>query len=140
MTFRCREELSQDIVSLANSYRQAGDPASAEVAWQAGLDLGQKLNGSPDQSLVNQLVGDAIQSIFLRQMDPASAFGQTGQTVQDRLDQLAAERAAITALTKQFDAVQPQVSEQDWISYKDRWRSFGEEAALKWIVAKYSPH
>ena len=134
------KELSQDIVSLANSYRQAGDPASAEVAWQAGLDLGQKLNGSPDQSLVNQLVGDAIQSIFLRQMDPASAFGQTGQTVQDRLDQLAAERAAITALTKQFDAVQPQVSEQDWISYKDRWRSFGEEAALKWIVAKYSPH
>lgn len=60
--------------------------------------------------------------------------------MQDRLTQLAAERAALVARTKHFDAVQPQICEKDWISYKDRWRSFGEEAALKWIVGKYSPH
>jgi hypothetical protein len=31
----------------------------------------------------------------------------------------------------------PQLSEQDWISYKDRWRVFGEQAALRWIIQKY---
>ena len=30
------------------------------------------------------------------------------------------------------------LSDQDWISYKDRWRTFGEEAALRWMVSKYS--
>jgi len=134
------KELSQDIISLANSYRQENDEVSAQTALQAGLSLGQRLNGSPDQSLFNQLVGDAVQRIFLRSMDPSSPYGEGGQTVQDRLDQLAAQRANISELTKQFGAVQQQVSEQDRISYKDRWRSFGEESALHWVIAKYSPH
>ena len=133
------KELSQDIASLAASYGQTGDAASAQAALQAGLSLGQRLNGSPDQSLVNQLVGDAVQSSFLRLMDPATPYGEGGQTAQDRLNELAAQRTEISQLTKQFEAVQQNVSEQDWISYKDRWRSFGEEAALRWLIAKYNP-
>jgi hypothetical protein len=31
----------------------------------------------------------------------------------------------------------PMLSDQDWISYKDRWRIYGEEAALRWVVGKY---
>ena len=131
------KELSHDIVSLANSYRQGGDQASAEAALQAGLNLGQRLDGSPGQSLVSQLVGVAIQSIALSAADPANPYGDGGQTVQGRLDELAQQRSAIANLTAQFDAVQQRVSNQDWISYKDRWRSFGEEAALRWVVGKY---
>jgi RNA polymerase sigma factor (sigma-70 family) len=131
------KELTQDIVSLANSYRQGGDEASAQMALQAGLDLGQRLDGSPGQCLVSQLVGAAVQSISLRAMDPAAPYGQDGQTVQGRLDELAQQRTSIVNLTSHFDTMQEQVSDQDWISYKDRWRSFGEEAALRWMVAKY---
>jgi hypothetical protein len=29
------------------------------------------------------------------------------------------------------------MSDQDWISYKDRWRAFGEEAALRWMASKH---
>jgi hypothetical protein len=29
------------------------------------------------------------------------------------------------------------MTEQDWISYKDRWRNFGEEAAGRWLINKY---
>jgi RNA polymerase sigma factor (sigma-70 family) len=132
------KQLTWDTMSLATSYRQAGDEASAQAAFQAALNLGQRLDGSPGQSLVNQLVGAAIQGIALRAMDPTSPYGDGTQTVQDRLNQLAEQRTAIANLTSQFDAVQQQVSEQDWISYKDRWRSFGEEAALRWVVSKYS--
>jgi hypothetical protein len=35
--------------------------------------------------------------------------------------------------------MQHRVSEQDWISYKDRWRSFGEMEALRWLTSKYGP-
>ena len=132
------KQLTQDTITLANSYRQAGDGASAEAALQMALNLGKRLDGSPGQSLINQMVGAAIQGIALRAMDPASPYGDGGQTVQDRLNQLADQRTAITHLTSQFDAVQQQVSDQDWISYKDRWRTFGEEAALRWVVSKYS--
>jgi RNA polymerase sigma factor (sigma-70 family) len=131
------KELTQDVVSLANSYRQSGDETSAQMALQAGLSLGQRLDGSPGQSLVSQLTGAAIQSIALRSMDPTAPYGQDGQTVQARLDELAQQRAAIVNLTSQFDTMQERVSDQDWISYKDRWRSFGEEAALRWLVGKY---
>jgi RNA polymerase sigma factor (sigma-70 family) len=132
------KQLTQDTVSLANSYRQAGDEASAQAALEVTLNLGQRLDGSPGQSLLNELVGVAIQSIALRAMDPNSPYGQNGETVQNRLDQLAQQRTDIAQLTSQFDTVQQQVSEQDRISYKDRWSSFGEESALRWLVNKYS--
>lgn len=131
------KELTQDIVSLGNSYRQAGDEASAQAALQVGLNLGQRLDGSSNQSLVNQLTGIAIQSMALRGMDPATLYGDGGQTVRDRLAELAQQRTAVAALTAQFDVTQQRMSDQDWISYQDRWRSFGEEAALRWMVGKY---
>jgi hypothetical protein len=101
------------------------------------LNLGERLDGSPGQALITQLVGMAIQGIALRGMDPNTLDSDRGQTVQDRLDGLTRERAAIRELTSQFDGVQGRVTEQDWISYKDRWRSFGEAAALEWLIAKY---
>ena len=35
------------------------------------------------------------------------------------------------------EALLPKMTEQDWISYKDRWRNFGEEAAGRWLINKY---
>jgi len=131
------KELAPDIVSHANSYRQARDEASAQAALEAGSNLGQRLGGSSNRSLINQLVDIMVQSIALRAVDPAAPFGDHGQAVQGRLDELAPQRTAVATPTAQFDAVQQRVPDQDWISYKDRWRSFGEEAALRWVVAKY---
>jgi len=131
------KQLSQEMVSLANSYRQTGDEASAQAALQMGFNLGQRLDGSPGQALISQLVGIAIQSIALRAMEPNSPFGSGGQTVKDQLDELTRQRAAIRELTSQFDSLQQRMSDQDWISYKDRWRAFGEMAALRWMIGKH---
>jgi hypothetical protein len=131
------KQLSHDLVSLANSYRQAGDDASAQAALQADLNLGQRFDTYPGEALVSQLVGMAIQGMALNAMDPNSPYGTAGQTVKGRVDELALQRRGIKELVQQFDGAQQKMSDQDWISYKDRWRAFGEEAALRWMVSKY---
>ena len=72
-------------------------------------------------------------------MDPSSPFGGNGQTVQDQLDQLAQQNAAIRGSGQQVEALFPAMTEQDFISYKDRWRLFGEDAAMRWVIGKYGP-
>jgi len=70
-------------------------------------------------------------------MDPNSPYGTAGQTVHDRLDHLAQQSADLKKLAEQTQVLQHSMSDQDWISYKDRWRVFGEEAAAKWLINKY---
>jgi hypothetical protein len=70
-------------------------------------------------------------------MDPNSPYGGDGQTVQDRLNQLDQQIAAHIELAKQVDPLQQTMSDQDWISYSDRMKAFGEEVAWRWLVNKY---
>jgi hypothetical protein len=40
-------------------------------------------------------------------------------------------------LTQQADPLMENLSDQDYVTYKDRWMAFGEEAALRWVIGKY---
>jgi superfamily II DNA helicase RecQ len=132
------KELSGYVVELAKSYREAGDPASAQAALQLLANLGQRYNGTrPGEPEISQLVGMAAERIALNEMDPAGGYGSGGQTVQERLNQLAEQRRMLAALNQQFEPLQSMMTDHDWISYKDRWRNFGEEAALRWVIGKY---
>jgi RNA polymerase sigma factor (sigma-70 family) len=131
------KELTHQMVNLAKAYQQAGDDVSAQITLQMALGLGQRLDQSVGTPLITKLVGRAIEGISLRAMDPNLPYGVGGQTVQQRLQELAEQRARITEVGQQFDALTPRLTEQDWISYRDRWRTFGEEAALKWLIGKY---
>src|SRR5206468_862512 len=124
--------LALDLADLAKSYRQAGDDASAQAALQMAANLGQRYGNTPGECEISWLVGMAVEQIALRQMDPNSAYGDSGQTVQDRYNQLAQERATLTELNQQLEPLLPMLSDQDWIIYKDRWRVFGEKAAVQW--------
>jgi hypothetical protein len=130
------KELSQNMAALASSYRQAGDEASAQAALQMALHLGERLDGSPGHAMITQLVGLAIQRIALSAMNPQVAAA-TGLNVQARIEDVNRQRAAIREVTQGYESVQDKVTEADWISYKDRWRSFGEVAAVQWLIAKY---
>ena len=101
------------------------------------LNVGKRFDGPQGEALVSQLVGMAIQSIALRAMDPTSPYGSAGQTVKDRLDELTQQRAEVKDLADQFGRVQQMISAQDWISYADRRRAFGEDAAMRWLINKY---
>jgi hypothetical protein len=70
-------------------------------------------------------------------MDPNSPYGDSGQTVQDRLNQITQQYAALQQLVLQAEPFRQTMADQDWISYTDRLKTFGEEAALRWVLSKY---
>jgi RNA polymerase sigma factor (sigma-70 family) len=129
------KQLGLNMVSLANSYQQAGDPTSAQSMLQMAVNLGQQLN---DPFLITSLVGMAIERNALSAMNPASPYGSAGQTVQDQLNQLTQQRTTLMNINDQFQhSVAPVMSEPDWISYDQRRTIFGEAAAQQWAVGKY---
>jgi RNA polymerase sigma factor (sigma-70 family) len=134
-----RVEVRDYLVPLANSYSQVGDVVSAQAALQMGVNLGQRfdVDGPSGQFKINNLVGMAIQRNVLGAMDPNSPYGGNGQTVQDQINQLAQQAAALKELGQQDETLRQTMSDQDWISYTDRRMAFGDEAAMRWLITKY---
>jgi len=129
------KQLGIQMVELSKSYRQAGDAASAQAVLQLAAGLGESYSAS--DPAISHLVGMAIERIALGAMDPNSMYGNSGQTAQQRLDALTQQKTAISTLFKQNEGLLESMSDQDWISYIDRDKSFGEEAALRWAMIKY---
>jgi RNA polymerase sigma factor (sigma-70 family) len=131
------KDLGLSLADLANSYRQAGDETSAKATLQMAAQLGQRYGDTPGETEISWLVGMAVEKIALNKMAPDDVYGSNGQTVQDRLNQIAQQRQELNQLNQQLEPLLPQLSDQDWISYKDRWRVFGEKAAVQWVISKY---
>jgi RNA polymerase sigma factor (sigma-70 family) len=132
-------ELGNYIVDLAKSYAQAGDASSAQNALQMGITMGRRFGDpSPGESLIGQLVGIAVERTTLGAMDPKAISGADGQTVEERLKQLTERRSAIQQLSHEAESLWPTLPDEDWISFNDRSKVFGEEAALRWVTSKYS--
>jgi RNA polymerase sigma factor (sigma-70 family) len=132
------KELGLDVIELANSYQNSGDQASARTVLQMAANLGQRYgNTIVGETEVSRLVGMFVERSALAAMDPASVYGSTGQTVQDRINQLTQQREAIKDLNQQAEPLLPKMSDQGWMSYKERWKLFGEEAALRWVISTY---
>jgi RNA polymerase sigma factor (sigma-70 family) len=130
--------LGRSILDLASSYRQAGDETSRQAVLEMAVTLGRRYSDpSAGEMLIAQLVGINVERTALTAMDPNGAYAANGQTVQDRLNQLAEQRAAFRELGQQADPLWQSMSDQDWISYHNRSAAFGEEAAMRWLVGKY---
>jgi hypothetical protein len=121
-------------VELAQLYRQNGDEASAQAALQLALGLGQRLDGGEPLTTIEELVGYAIERKALEAMNPASLIGETGQTVQSRLDAIAQRRQDIKEIVPKEEAILPTLSEPDIVSFFDRIKLLGEDAAMRWLV------
>jgi RNA polymerase sigma factor (sigma-70 family) len=131
-------QLGVDLVDLANAYSQSGDQASAQATLQMAVNLGQRyVPASDGEPEIDQLVGLAIERMALSAMDLNSPYGDNGQTVQDHLNQLAQQRAALKALVQQAGSLLETMSDQDWISYYNRFLISGGAAADQWLVNKY---
>jgi RNA polymerase sigma factor (sigma-70 family) len=132
------KDLGLDLVDLSKSYQQAGDSDSAQTALQMAAALGQRYaTEAPAEAEVSQLVGMAVERIALSAMDPGSPYGDNGQTVQDQINQLTEERTTLNDLNEQAAPLMEALSDQDYLTYKDRWMAFGEAAALRWVIGKY---
>ncbi len=132
------KQLGLDLIDLSKSYQQAGNSDSAQAALQMAYGLGQRYaNEAPAEAEVSQLVGMAVERMALGTMDPGSSYGNDGQTVQDQINQLTQERATLNDLNQQAEPLLETLSDQDYLTYKDRWMAFGEEAALRWVIATH---
>jgi hypothetical protein len=132
---------AQSLAGLADTCRQSGDTASAQAALQMCMDLGRRLDSPDSMTLIQQLVGIAIQRIALHAMDPTTAVGDSGQTVQETDNALAQERQGIRTLTNnQLEQSWLQsASDADICAYFDRMRIFGEQNALRWLAVRAAP-
>ncbi len=130
-------QLGQEMVNLAASYRQSGDASSAQATLQIAAILGQGYSNGSSEQLASQLVGMQIETMALNGMSPETAYGAGGATVQDRLNQLRAERASLRELTLQTGPMMEIMSDQDWLSFNNRLMVFGEASALQWLANKY---
>jgi len=129
--------LNEQMISLASAYRQAGDEASAQAALQMDAAMGQRLDGPGNTTLITQLVGMTIETIALKQMDPNAPYGNSGQTVKDRFDEVSQRKTTLSGFAKQLNGIYASISTPDWISYHDRWLAFGEDNAIRWLLDKY---
>ena len=134
--------LGQNLGELATLYQQAGDEASAQAAWQMGVNLGRQVGEPSGQNyLISDLVGLAIERQILERMDPAGPYDNAGHTVKDRLEELARRREMYKEFQGPVDAsgrwsspteVMESLSEQDRVSFFDRIKVSGEIEALRW--------
>ena len=140
--------LGQNLGELANLYRQAGDEPSAQAALLMGLNLGRQVGEPSGQNyLISDLVGLAIERQILERMDPASPYDNAGQTVKDRLEELARRRETYQESQGPVDGsgrwssateVMESLSEQGRISFFDRIKVSGELEALRWARNRLS--
>jgi RNA polymerase sigma factor (sigma-70 family) len=132
------KNLGMDLVDLGKTYQQSGDADSAQAALQMALTLGGRYaSAAPAEAEISQLVGMAVERQALGAMDPSAPYGANGQTVQDQVNQLTQERATVDELNSQAGPYLETMSDQDYLTYKERWMAFGEEAALRWVIGKY---
>jgi hypothetical protein len=96
-------------------------------------------------SLIQDLVGIAIETKALQALPPESLYDDSGRTVQARLDELASRKTEITRLNDpangnsgERQSILETLSQQDLITYFDRLKIFGELNALRWAVEKQS--
>jgi hypothetical protein len=128
------KQVGTDLVELAKHYQQAGDEASAQAVLQMGLDLGHRLNEPPQITLIQELVGIAIERMALNAMNANAPYSGTGQTVNDRLDALTERRKSYRELTRESSRILESMSDEDVAHYFDRVRLYGDVAAMRWVV------
>jgi hypothetical protein len=136
-------ELKQDglrLVELAKSYQQAGDPVSAQSMLQMCQDLGTRLDDPNSMTLIQPLVGIAIQRIGLEAAVAMASDPASGQASQDQINALLQRRNDVQALVKSLhmeDWFQT-ASPEDIAAYCDRERIFGEQKTLQWLANRNS--
>lgn len=129
--------LGSSLGDLAQRYLQAGDDTSAQSAVAMAVALGRKVGDLGN--LTGELVGLAIEQRTLKTLDPTSAYDASGDSVEDRLNQLAQRKAEIRALCGQADEAIKNLSEPDLASFYERFRTVGELEAFRWVLSRPQP-
>ena len=134
-------ELKQDgyrLAELAKSYQQAGDTASAQATIQICQDLGRRLDDPNSKTLIQALVGIAVQRIALDASAGMLIDADTTQSVQDQIQALVQHREQIKTLSTGAEGWWQTAKPEEIVAFYDRERIFGAQNALQWVADRVS--
>ena len=127
--------VANSIAEVQARYAQSGDAQSAATLIQAGLGLSDRLTeGEGGRFVISQLVGMAVESIMLNQLQADVRYDFLGgKTPTERQAELKQQKADFRALNTSLTSAYATMSEADWQSYSDRMKTYGEVDAMKWL-------
>jgi len=129
-------DVGTELVKRANHYRQSGDAASANKMLHAAIRIGTQLDRTNSLTLLENMVGIAIQQNALKELDPATPFEKSGHTVQAEADRLTKRRADLRATAGDFNKLFQQMSDQEIGNYFNQQKRLGEEIADRRALAR----
>jgi hypothetical protein len=112
--------------------------SSAESLMGMGLVLGGHLSaGGGSQTLINQLVGIAIEKSFAAQLD-AAGKDPFGRPVSEVTASIAQHQATLKDLAKTLNTWMLNSSDAELANYMERVKLYGEEAAATWLKTTHA--
>jgi hypothetical protein len=135
------KELARQVSTHRQQCLAAGAPTTAATLAEAGLRLGQRFSGgNGGMTLINQLVGIAIEKSILGQLEPTHTYDALGKTVQQRQAELAQLQQELRSMAAEASQVLTTTlasgNEADGVNYFNRFKINGEYAAMKWFRDK----
>ena len=123
------------IAEAQAKYAQAGDTDSAAKLVQMGFGLADRLDsGDGGRFLISQMVGASIEGIILKNMDPNTAYESLdGKTPTERRAEMKQQRDEWKTIAAVFPKAYGALTEDEWVSYSDRMKTYGELEAMKWV-------
>jgi hypothetical protein len=133
------KQLASQMTDLQKQELNVRDNDSAENLAQMGTMLGDQLSsGASGKYIINQLVGVNIETMMLQQLDPNTGYGfLDGQTPAQKLAELKQQKADLSQLDKSFQAIAPNLTDAERVSFQERTKIYGEVAAMRWLVQQH---
>lgn len=133
------KQLASQMEDLQKQELNVGDNNSAGNLAQMGMFLGSQLNsGASGNYIINQLVGLAVESKMLDQLDPNASYDfLDGETPAQRLEEFKQQKATLSQLDKSFEAIQPGLTDAEKVSFQERVKIYGEVTAMRWLVQQH---
>jgi hypothetical protein len=133
------KQLASQMSDLQKHELNVGDNTSAKNLAQMGTFLGGKLNnGANGNYIINQLVGMAVESMTLAQLDPNTGCDfLAGETPGQKLQELRQQKSMLSELNKSFEAIAPGLTDAEQVSFQERVKIYGEVGAMRWLLQQH---
>ena len=123
------KDLGSELVKRAAHYRASGDASSSGKMLQAAIRIGAQLDSTNSLTILQNLVGIAIQQSALKELNADARYENSGRTVQAEIDRLVERRADLRTVAKEFNQLFEQMSDREILNYFNEQKRLGEEAA-----------
>lgn len=130
--------LSQEIGTLQQKYKTAGDSDSAQQLGILAIEASHKLTEGNNPVLLNQFVGFSMENRALKNLDADTYYDFLGKTAGERIQEIKDQKSEISDTLKTFDAKFSGLSDSEKMIYFDRSRLYGEINALHWLKRNYA--